>query len=152
MKTITFTGHRPSKLALNARQDIKDMLQAITYPYKIRIGMALGADTLCAEACIELGKPFEAWLPCPNQHSRLHLLKFASKRVLVSPKYFRGCMQKRNKAMVNGSNLLIAYYNNNATGGTAYTVKKASEQNIPILFGFNGQFKFWEPEEQLSLF
>ncbi|NER37701.1 MAG: hypothetical protein F6J93_27695 [Oscillatoria sp. SIO1A7] len=150
---VTFTGHRPNKLAPNAKQDIKHMLNQIDSPCVVRIGMALGADTLCAEACFELEIEFEAWLPCPNQHSRLHMLPYASKQILVSESYSRGCMHKRNKAMLKGSDLLIAYYNGDRTGGTAHTVKTATKQGIPVLSGFDGQFKSPVKDcKQLSLF
>ena len=46
---------------------------------------------------------------------------------LVSPKYFRGCMQKRNRYMVDNSSLLIAYVYSNRGGSVQtrnYAIKK----------------------------
>ena len=49
--------------------------------------------------------------------------------VYVSDHYFRGCMQKRNRYLVDQSNLCVCYLTKQS-GGTAYTVKYACEKGI----------------------
>ena len=57
--------------------------------------------------------------------------------VYVSEEYFRGCMQKRNKYMVDRSSLCIAWLSSQR-GGTYNTVTYAKNQGIKVINLANG--------------
>ena len=52
----------------------------------------------------------------------------------VSDHYFKGCMQKRNRYMVDKSDIVIAIWNGREEGGTWYTIKYARSKNKPIRY------------------
>lgn len=56
----------------------------------------------------------------------------ADKVVYTSHDYFRGCMFKRNRHLVNGSSVCIAYLTQEK-GGTAYTVNYARQSNVQVI-------------------
>ena len=56
----------------------------------------------------------------------------ADKVVYTSHDYFRGCMFKRNRHLVNGSSVCIAYLTQEK-GGTAYTVNYAQQNNVQVI-------------------
>ena len=149
-KTCAFTGHRsfydgfsPRKL----KKAIKAMiLQGVTTFYN---GMAMGFDLLAAEKVLELKKSFPQvklvlCIPCYNQERNFSdadklryqkICKNADEKVLLSDKYYRGCMLVRNKYMVERADALIAYCMK-STGGAAYTVGlfKKYKPNGEIVF------------------
>ena len=156
--TCCFSGHRSNKLPwkyqetgetfVNIKTQIKTKIEwAIQNNYKRFItGMALGIDMLCAELVLSLKNKYpniqlECAIPCKNQTrnwqtkniigynqiiSKADLITFVSYK-----NYYKGCMQKGNKYMVDKSNLLIAIYNGCA-GGTKQTIEYARQQNINI--------------------
>lgn len=108
--------------------------------------MALGIDTICAEIVLELKKKrldikLECAIPCKNQTEKWNnksikryncILSKADKIVYVSSSdYFNGCMQKRNRYMVDNSSLVIAVYAGMG-GGTKQTIDYAQKQNIKV--------------------
>ena len=56
----------------------------------------------------------------------------ADKVTYTSENYFRGCMQKRNRHLVDNSSICICYLTK-PTGGTAYTVNYAHRCSLQIL-------------------
>ena len=54
--------------------------------------------------------------------------------VSVSPSYHKGCMQKRNRYMVDKSDLVIAVWNGEEKGGTWDTIKYARDNNKTIRY------------------
>ena len=86
--------------------------------------MAIGCDMYFAEAVLELREihpdvSLEAAIPCStqaeewNEEQRLRyreLLSRCDSRHLVQDKYSPGCMQRRNKYMVDHSSLLLACF------------------------------------------
>ena len=156
--TCSFTGHRPNKLPWGYNEKgirfflfknrlRKTIKESIKNGYKHFIsGMALGSDMLCAEMVLKLKKKhpnitLECAIPCINQTERWlkgtierynTIISKADKVTYVSNKhYFNGCMQKRNKYMVNNSSFLIAIYNG-SSGGTKQTSKLAKESHLII--------------------
>ncbi len=109
-------------------------------------GGALGFDTLAAQAVIRVRarRPelrLVLALPCPDQHRRwkeedrrrFEAIRLAADKVIcVSPEYRPGCMQKRNRFMVDHSGLLLCYLTQEK-GGTAYTVGYALRSGIPVV-------------------
>lgn len=132
-KIVAVTGHRPEKLGGYTEEAFKALTEFAedwlrrTKPAKIITGMALGWDQAVAMACVNAKVPFIAAVPCDGQESQwpvksqefyVWLLSKAEKTVYVSDKpYFDGCMQLRNKWMVDNSDALLALFNGSA-GGT----------------------------------
>lgn len=108
--------------------------------------MALGIDMLCAELVLSLKDKYlniqlECAIPCKNQTLNWQIKNIIRYNQIISKadlitfvsykNYYKRCMKKRNKYMVDKSNLLIAIYNGCA-GGTKQTIEYARQQNINI--------------------
>ena len=111
-----------------------------------RNGGAIGFDTVSALKVIEAKKQYprirlEMYLPCRNQSDYWSdvqkeiyrfILSQADRVVYISEHYTRFCMLERDRRMVDGSDLCIAYCLH-SDGGTGYTCKYALKQNVPVL-------------------
>lgn len=84
----------------------------------------------------------ECAIPCPNQtlnwdvKDKLRydsILKRADNVKLVSERYTAECMLKRNRYMVDKSELIIAVFNGIKKGGTWYTINYAKKENKVIV-------------------
>ena len=111
-------------------------------------GGAKGADIICGELILaekQTANP-QLTLICAipfREHAerwsfdwklRYHeLLKGADKIVPVCDTYQRGCFHIRNRYLVDNCDLLIAIYNGEDKGGTAYTVNYAKQQGKEIV-------------------
>ena len=109
-------------------------------------GGALGFDTLATQCVLSLKKQYPhikliLVLPCITQTKGWskndiaiyeEIKSQADKVVYTSHDYFRGCMFKRNRHLVNGSSACIAYLTQEK-GGTAYTVNYAKEQGLAVI-------------------
>ena len=141
--SCSFTGHRrieerhaPKLPALLSR--------AIKYAYENGVrcffcGGAYGFDTLAAREVIRFRAHHPdvrlvLLLPCPEQASgwsaRLrdayeYVLSVSDEVVYMSETYTRGCMQKRNRELVERAELVIAYLSH-AHSGSAQTVNYAN--------------------------
>jgi uncharacterized phage-like protein YoqJ len=143
-----FTGHRklalPEELVQSRTEQLIDML----YGRGVRIfkaGGAIGYDTLAAKAvlrCKEAHADIALYLilPHPNQTAHWQMsdretydrIKSAADEVIyTSNHYFSGCMQKRNRRLVDNSGYCISYLTE-PTGGTAYTIKYARKKGLVI--------------------
>ena len=108
-------------------------------------GGALGFDTLAALAVLELRRrhpdvSLVMVLPCQSQSSRWgagaqqeyrRILKASDRVLYVSEEYFPGCMQKRNRFMVDHSDTCCCYLTS-CRGGTWNTVSYAYDQHLSI--------------------
>lgn len=109
-------------------------------------GGARGFDTLAALAVMKLKKSHPAvrhhlFLPFPaqtmsgtgedKQYDNL-IRDQADKVVYTSNQYYRGCMHKRNRAMVDNSAACL-YYLTRDHGGTAYTVQYARQKGLHMI-------------------
>ena len=136
MKNCAFTGHRH----LSENFSLSAMQNTILHCIEIGVenfynGMAVGFDLLAAETVLSLKKKYPqikliACVPCYNQEKSfpeedkkryVKILKKADKTEVLSPHYYNGCMQYRNRFMADRADILVAYCNEE-TGGTAYTV------------------------------
>ena len=155
--TCAFTGHRPQKLPWGSREEdprcraLKRLLdeavaQAAERGFRTFLcGMALGCDTYFAEAVLKRRDAdpslrLEAVLPCPEQADTWPAAERQRYRALVSAcddetmvaqRYTAGCMQRRNRYLVDHSALLIAAYDGSA-GGTRNTIQYALSQGLQI--------------------
>ena len=111
-------------------------------------GMADGADLDFASSVATLSNNFEnivlesalpyplrtPTIPSENDMIRNTLVNQSQKITVVSPKYFNGCMQKRNRYMVDSSDLVLAVWNGEKRGGTWYTIDYAFKKGKPIIY------------------
>lgn len=109
-------------------------------------GMARGFD-LCALRClIELKQRYhvriKACIPYAGQEKHFpeadkrayrDLLGWCDEKVTLSGQFFSGCFLARDRYMVDGCDLLVAYLKRE-TGGTAYTVKYAQSRGVAVQF------------------
>lgn len=156
--TCCFTGHRPDKLPWGADETdprcliLKERLAAAVdraCDKGIRhfiCGMARGADLYFAEAVLELRKrrasiTLEAARPCESQADSwpqaerkryFDLLDRCDYETLVQHSYDRGCMQRRNRYMVDRSALVLSVYNGVPKGGTAQTLAYAMRRGVEV--------------------
>ncbi len=151
MYRVSFTGYRPSKLNFFGEDDpmcvdLKQrLMDKITYladsgTAEFCTGMALGVDMWCAEAVLELKKKrsgikLTAVIPCREQDAKWSeadreryraVLSGCDKVICISESYTRDCMHKRNRALVELCDILLAVYDGKS-GGTKYTVDYAAK-------------------------
>ena len=149
-QSVCFTGHRllaKSEIpALIARVDAQ-LERCYEHGYRdFFCGGALGFDALAAERVIALRKRHAGVrlimvIPCSDQAARWksvdtmryeRLLYAADDIRVLSPFYYDGCMQVRNRYMVDHSSLCICYWRHQK-GGTASTVAYAIKQDVTVL-------------------
>ena len=154
--TCCFTGHRPNKLPWGSDEsdprcaDLKARLRAAletayTDGYRhFLCGMALGCDLYFCEAVLDLRDrhedvTVEAAVPCEEQCARWRerdrnryfaLLERCDYETLVQHHYTAGCMQRRDRYMVDRSQRIIAAYDGRTLGGTMYTLTYARRQGL----------------------
>lgn len=149
-----FTGHREisSKDTRRIPAALKNIIleEYLKGARIFRAGGALGFDTLAALSVLDLKKKhpditLELCLPCHDQaekwnwYSRKiynHILKHSDSIKYASEKYTRTCMHDRNRMLVDGSTVCIAYYMGGG-GGTSYTFNYAISKGIKIINVFD---------------
>ena len=132
-----FTGHRELDADFSVRKlkkAIEDVIKnGAIYFYN---GMAKGFDLIAAEEVIKLKKKYPqiqliACVPCHGQEKYfcekdkkryVSVIKKADESITLSPTYYTGCMQVRDRYMAERANVMIAYCKKKE-GGAAYTVK-----------------------------
>lgn len=142
-----FTGHRylpdfdSVRIILN--KEIKRLILNGT-DYFI-CGGAYGFDMLAGEIVLSLKQLYditlELALPCREQSKGWttaqkgrynYLLQNADIVNYISEEYYDGCMQKRNRYMVDNSECCVAFLTQ-MRGGTYYTVKYALENDKKVI-------------------
>lgn len=149
-KTIAFTGHR--NMDCNPVLLKEELTHIIREQYHkgyttFITGCAVGFDLLAAEVVLELQKEFKdiqlfCAVPYSGHHLHfrdeekeryIHIASKATSNIILSPCYYEACFLHRNDYMIEHCSLLIAYYNSSRRSGTGYTVRRAEENNIPII-------------------
>lgn len=154
-KICCCTGHRPQKFPfeyggrgkeyLTYLQELENKIKSAITEYGVTYfisGMALGVDLDFAQIVLKYRKKYsltlECAVPCPNQTLKWdkkdisrydRILKKADSVTLVSERYTSECMLKRNRYMVDKSDLVIAVFNGVKGGGTWYTINYAQKKN-----------------------
>lgn len=151
MKTCCFSGHRKlpygqeyQGLVNSTREAIlQAILEGCTH---FITGGAVGFDLLCQSlvtiARDELNYPLKLSVYVPHEgqdklfseaDKRLYreLLEIADEVKVLSGHYYNGCMQARNRKMVEDSDCCIAYLLDEKSG-TGNTVRYAKEKGIAI--------------------
>lgn len=156
-----FTGHRPHKLpwgfdesdarCMELKRKLRSAIRlAITHGKTMfYTGMAMGTDIWAAEIVLGLREELRgpvirlaAVIPHSRQEARYpedlkqryrRIIAEADDRIVLQEYYTDGCMQRRNRYMVDNSSMLIAVYSGDG-GGTGYTFGYASEQGLQIIW------------------
>ncbi len=157
-KRCAFTGYRPQKFAFGFNEEdprcldfkarLRDTVEKLISEGFTRFlsGGALGMDMFAAEAVLalkpkyphitlEMVSPYDrqaAGWPPEYQARHKRLFEAADITTATSHAYSRGCLQKRNRYLVDNADILLAAFDGQP-GGTAMTVKYAKKKGIPIL-------------------
>ena len=149
--TVCFTGHRHLN-NVDKEELSKRIMKEIERLYDMGArtfiaGGALGFDMLC-ETCVIAFRRLKGdvklilALPCREQDKNwseveklcLYNIKvMADKVIYVSESYSSDCMFKRNRYMVDNSDVLICFKDGRLKGGTYYTMKYALDNNKKII-------------------
>ena len=149
-KTCCFTGHRelPEEQLPQLRNALFKVIvrlaaQGVT---RFACGGALGFDTLAAQMVLVVKEAFPQIqlllvLPCktqdkywPKEDQEIYreILARADRVVFVSETYIQGCMQKRNRLLVEGSSVCVCYCTKKQ-GGTVYTLNYAQQKGLKVI-------------------
>lgn len=142
IRTVCFTGHReiPAHHALR----LPDLLESVIVDLisrgatVFRAGGAMGFDTVAALKVLELRGLYpqirlELILPCRDQSKHWreedvrvyeYILHAADSHRFLFDSYVDGCMLERDRRLVSGSDVCVAYLTR-SRGGTAYTFSQA---------------------------
>ena len=152
IQTCCFSGHRNLPQG-NELEPLKRRLRAAIVQHVEKgvryfgSGGAVGFDMLAAHEVLELKREYPdihliLVLPCPHQDKFWRkrqkaflddLIVKSDKTVYVSAFFFQGCMQARNRHLVEHSAYMIAYCEK-PSGGTAQTIALAQEDGLEITF------------------
>lgn len=156
--TCCFTGHRPQNLPFGFNENdnrcklLKDKLKTeILHQIEkgtthFITGMALGTDIFAAEIIVDIANRnknihLSAYIPYRNQTERWsfsqklryrHILKHCKNVVVLQESYNYDCMQRRNHAMVDNSDIVIAVWDGSPSG-TGSTVKYARYRGKEVI-------------------
>ena len=150
-KICCFTGSRNvSRKALpilmkKLESEIENLIINEGYT-DFRTGGALGFDTVAALSVLKLRDrhphiKLHLILPCRNQekyytvqYKKIYraILALADTQIFMQERYTDGVMFARNRALVDGSDICIAYLTK-SHGGTYYTVQYAKKQGVPVI-------------------
>ena len=124
------------------------LMRLIENGYKYFVcGGALGFDTfaatyICSLKMRKLDVKLVLMLPCKDQTTKWSdydkalydgLLQRADEVICLADRYYAGCMQKRNRAMVDASSACICYLSEAGGSGTRQTVEYAMQQGLSVV-------------------
>lgn len=143
---VAFTGHRSYNGSADA--ELKSCIASLYTEgaRTFRVGMAEGFDLAAAEAIIELKKQhrdiiLEAYIPYTSFDSHLNsrdlgryrqILASTEYTYILSAQYRHGIYQLRNNRLVDGADIVVAWWNGTSSG-TGYTVKRATKRQLRII-------------------
>jgi uncharacterized phage-like protein YoqJ len=147
---VCFTGHR--NIARSAAIQLPSLLDRVLTGLceqgatVFRAGGAMGFDTVAALKVLEMKERYphvrlELILPCRNQteyweetavRTYQYILGRADSHRFLFDSYVDGCMQERDRRLVDGSNVCVAYCNR-SRGGTAYTFAYALRAGVEVI-------------------
>ena len=150
-QTVCFTGHRsiPSeayaKLYGLLQKTVERLIRDGASVF--RTGGALGFDTMAALCILDLRRQYphirlELILPCPTQAEQWQesdallyeqIIERADSHRYVSQSYYTGVLQMRNRCLVEGADVCVAYLRTSSGGGAAYTAAYALKQGLELI-------------------
>ena len=149
-QTCCFTGHRniapyTPDTVFEQTKTIVTLLVSKGFKY-FGTGGALGFDTIAAQAVLSVKETHPEVklilvLPCENQTKYWKqqdidvyndIKSRADKVKVLAPHYYNGCMQKRNRHLIDCSSACICFLTKHE-GGTAYTVDYAKQNGLDII-------------------
>ena len=158
-KSCAFTGHRPEKLVFAGTGGeaagyalLFEMLDhavsgAVNRGYTHFItGMCRGIDLWGAAAVLRMKQTHpeitleaavphlgqeKSWNPTDRELYR-RIYDACDVKTVLGDHYTQGCMQRRNRYMVDNAQLIIAVFDPAVSGGTAYTVNYAARHGREI--------------------
>ena len=150
IKICCFTGHRV--IPAGYMKKVFELLPSVIEELyakgvrEFRAGGALGFDMLAALCVIEFRQThpdvrLNLILPCRDQDRKWgsfdrktysFVIEKADSVMYVSDLYTPGCMHKRNRSLVNGSDICVAYVAR-SDGGSAYTFSYALSKGLEAL-------------------
>lgn len=148
--TVCFTGHRQIPYADAVK--LPALLEGVLIGLigrgatVFRAGGAIGFDTVAALKVLELREKYphirlELVLPCRNQtehwegaavRTYRYILERADDARFLFDTYFDGCMLERDRRLVEGSDVCVAYCTR-SRGGTAYTFAHALREGLEVI-------------------
>lgn len=159
MSICAFTGYRPEKFSFGDNEaDLRcEQLKQKMFCEILRMtregvnvfmsGMARGVDLWAAEAVLQIqnvkpSQKIELWAIIPYDRQPLawsakeraryqRILEQAARVEYISHDYYNGCLQKRNRYMVDHATHLLAVYDGQP-GGTASTIRYARKKGLEI--------------------
>ncbi|HBE17100.1 MAG TPA: hypothetical protein DDW51_05675 [Cyanobacteria bacterium UBA11367] len=128
------TGHR--NIDRTRKRDIKRLIEAALYQYdidRVYCGMARGFDLVAADVLQNLGIKVFAVLPCRPQFQCYKwtkddkdyynkVLNLCTNKVVLTDKYYDGCLNQRNLWMIARSQVCISCYDGRKSGGTYHAI------------------------------
>lgn len=153
---LAVTGHRPERLGGyggDATSKLNNFALRVLKKHRpdyLMIGMALGWDTACANAALDLGIKFTAAVPFRGQERRWHADDRAHYNYLLSRAfdvhivsdggYSHDKLLKRNRFMVDQAHAVLALWSGERSG-TSHAVGYAVGTGKPV-------FNAWEEWRQ----
>lgn len=150
-KICCFTGHRAlprsaeKELFARIENTLRNLIINEGYVH-FRAGGAIGFDTIAAISVLNLKKEFphiklHLILPCKDQDRYMnrfekrfyrYTIDNADSVTYIQDRYSNGVMARRNRALVDGSDICVAFLAH-AKGGTFQTVNMARKAKITVL-------------------
>ena len=150
-QTVCFTGHRSipgkdyARLYDLLQQTVEQLIRDGASIF--RTGGALGFDTMAALCILNLRRQYphirlELILPCPTQTEQWQesdvllyeqIMERADIYRYVSQSYYTGVLQMRNRSLVEGADVCVAYLRTSHGGGAAYTAAYALKQGLELI-------------------
>ena len=110
-------------------------------------GAAYGFDLMAAQVVLQMKNKYEnikLYLIIPNEkqsakwgEEQIRIYDFVKNNAdsveVLSEHYFRGCMQIRNRMLVDKSDVCICYIRKDS-GGTAFTLNYAKKKGLRIVY------------------
>lgn len=144
--SCAFSGHRvlPENFDLQLLDRVIYNLLLSGYN-RFLCGMARGFDLCAAERLLSYRNRFSfrlvACIPCRTQSESYpestliryrKILEESDETVVLSEEYYAGCMQQRNRYLVDHCDVLVSYLRRRS-GGTFYTVNYAKKRGKKII-------------------
>lgn len=144
---FALTGHRglPPGAPSIIRQQLEELVRQ--YPGATWLsGGAVGVDQVAALVLLELGQRVEfvlpfplpvqsaRWTPAERESLRALAARAAAVEILRNAYNVAGYHQ-RNRRLLERANILVAFTDGRATGGTASVIRQAEKKGIPIIRG-----------------